>query len=171
MNFKKNLFTIIFVILVVALVLMVIFILPPKKENSISSSSIKSSSSLTTDISVNELISLCDTVVSAKVIKADISADGVLYTLQIKTVFKGRNYTSMGYAYLKGKQTLVLAEDYLFFGATGEEKYHYFEPFENAPWVYKIRDDAVYESMILNKEYYVMDILDKKLDDIKDACE
>lgn len=171
MNVKKNLFTLLFALLVICLVLVTIFVLPKNnKEESVGSSLVSTSSDAILKIPVSELISVCDTVVTGNVIKADVLEDGVLYTLQIETVFKGRNYTSMGYAFVNGKQKLNIFDKYLFFGATHEEKYHYFEPFENAPWVYKISDNTVIELAQDIDNIKIKDLIGVTLEEIKDIC-
>lgn len=144
MKSKAFIFTVIFAVIVLLIVLTTIFLLPGLSKNRLSNdSSYDFNSSAVVKVTVNDLISASDTVISGTVIKADVDADGVLYTMQVTKVYKGRNYSSMGYVYLNGAQTLKIAKTYLFFGITGEEKYHYYEPFENAPWVYEITENGL----------------------------
>lgn len=140
--------TIIFVVIVLVILVSAIVLVPkvfPKNDTAISTSIDNAGiSSVAPKIyTLEEMISESDNVVSGTVIKADVEEDGVLYTLTVswKDVLKGRNYATMGYAYLKGPQTLELNKKYLFIGDTNEEKYHYKEPFENAPWVFAVNDE------------------------------
>lgn len=144
MNKKTTLIFAIIVLIFAAAVLIFVQVLFPKPDNKTlvqSSSSQVSLTSSTQRYSLDHMIEMCDTVISGSVIKADVDGDGVLYTFEVTKVYKGRNYTSMGYAYLYGKQTLKIGGSYLFLGVTGTEKYHYYEPFANAPWVFEISED------------------------------
>ncbi len=172
----KNIVTFIFAGIVLIVCILAFILVPnlfPQNENEaeVPSSSKPPVSSALTVYTVNDALELCDSVVTGTVIKADVVADGVQYTLQIGRVYKGRNYTSMGYAFLKGKQTLELAKTYLFMGITGNEKYHYFAPFSDAPWVYLVEDGKVASHSSNGKENLVTDIIGLKLDEIKEICD
>lgn len=143
--------TIIFAVSVVVFLLITVLFVPKifKSEKENISSTITSNTNTSTEskqiktYTLKEMVELSDNVLSGTVIKADVFEEGVLYTITVSwaEVFKGRNYATMGYAYLKGPKTLQLNKTYLFIGDTGDEKYHYYEPFENAPWVFEINED------------------------------
>ena len=138
---KKNILTLLFVLLVAAVVAAAVFFLGKNKsENAAPVSSAPSSTSSVRHYTLEETVQLADTVITGSIIKADVDSTGVLYTMNVQKVYKGRNYTSMGYAYVLGKQTLNIGKSYLFIGNTGSEKYHYYAPFENAPWVFEVLD-------------------------------
>lgn len=135
--------TVIFAVCVLVLALCAFLVLPKvfPIEQETGESSAPAASEVLPTFTPQEMINQCDTVITGKVIKADIDADGTLYTFQVAKVYLGRNYTSMGYAYLRGEQKLKTDTLYLFAGVTGTEKYHYYEPFENAPWVFAVGED------------------------------
>lgn len=135
--------TVIFAVCVLVLAFFAFLVLPKAFpiERETGESSVPASSEVPPTYTPQEMISRCDTVITGKVIKADVDADGTLYTFQVVKVYLGRNYTSMGYAYLRGEQKLKTDTLYLFAGVTGTEKYHYYEPFENAPWVFAVGED------------------------------
>jgi len=178
--------TIIFVIFVLIVLVGTIFFIPkifPKNQNeSKNSTSVQTSkitevtSVLQKTYTVSEIISESDNVIVGTVIKADVDEDGVLYTITVswKDVYKGRNYATMGYAYVKGAKSLEMNKDYLFIcdniGDTKEEKYHYKEPFENAPWVFAVNADKTLTHVSNGSTEFVTDIGGITLDKIDSIC-
>lgn len=151
----KNKVTIVILILLIFLMIGAVVLVPkifpknssvePNSTSVIVSEESEVSSILEKTYTLDEVIAESDNVLLGTVIKADVDENGVLYTLTVKwsDVYKGRNYTTMGYAYVEGLQTLELNQTYLFIGDTNEEKYHYKEPFENAPWVFYIDEETL----------------------------
>lgn len=176
----KNKGTIIFVIFVVVFLIMAVVFVPkifPKNNNeselvSISSEALPTSSIAEVKYTLTEMISESDNVILGTVIKADVDENGTLYTLTVswKDVYKGRNYATMGYSYVKGAQTLEMNKTYLFIGDTNEEKYHYKEPFENAPWVFSVNEDKILTHISNGDEQLVTDLSDISLEKIKSIC-
>ena len=120
---------------------------------------------------LSEMIGESDNVLLGTVIKANVDENGVLYTLNVtwSEVYKGRNYSTMGYAYVNGDVTLEMAKTYLFIGDTNEEKYHYKEPFEKAPWVFLLEDDKLTHTS--NGDVNLVTDLDTiSLEEIKIIC-
>lgn len=172
----KNKSTVVIVVLALLLVTFAVILVPevfPKNSGNLSQSSeptiITSSPKIYT---LEEMINDSDNVISGTVIKADVDEKGVLYTLTVrwKDVLKGRNYATMGYAYVEGTQTLTLNETYLFIGDTNEEKYHYKEPFENAPWVFRVNEDKTLSHISNGKANLVSDLGNISLETVKTLC-
>lgn len=172
--------TIIFAVFVVVFLVIAVIFVPkmfPKNNNeseliSTSSESLAITSVPEVKYTLTEMISESDNVVLGTVIKADVDENGVLYTLNVswKDVYKGRNYATMGYSYVKGAQTLEMNKTYLFIGDTNEEKYHYKEPFENAPWVFAVDEDKTLTHISNGDEKLVTDLNDINLEKIKSVC-
>ncbi len=184
----KNILTVVFVVLVLALLVFIIFFLPAsggEDESLQNGSSAGSEGTETTQnpsaVSVEEsgvteytaasFIENCDTVISGTVIKATQSKEGTEYTFSVSKVYKGRNYSSMGYAYVKGEMTLKLAETYLFLGNVGEEKYHYFEPFDGAPWVFTLDENKLLLNISNGDPNYCPQLEGMDLERLKELCE
>lgn len=146
----------------------------PKSDNlnSTSLQTIATSSAAPKIYTLEEMITESDNVISGTVIKADVDKNGVLYTLTVswKDVLKGRNYATMGYAYVNGAQTLELNKSYLFIGDNNEEKYHYKEPFENAPWVFMVDDTGNLTHISNGKVDLVSDLNEITLEKVKSIC-
>lgn len=139
---KKTVITLVVALFAVADVVAAICFLP---KNSAPASSVPQQTSSVSSIFVQhytleQLVTTADSVITGTVIKADVENGGVLYTMNVEKVYKGRNYTSMGYAYLAGKQSLTIGQSYLFVGKTGTEKYHYYEPIAGVPWVFFVQE-------------------------------
>lgn len=173
----KNKGTVIFVIVVLLLLIVAVVFVPRifPKNNNLNSSKIQTfetSSEVHQIYTFEEMILQSDNVVLGTVIKADIDENGVLYTLTVswKDVLKGRNYATMGYAYVNGAQTLELNNRYLFIGDTAEEKYHYKEPFEKAPWIFVVNDDETLTHISNGCVSLVSDLNKIKLENIKTIC-
>ena len=175
----KNKVTILVLIILICLLVGAIFIVPKifPKNNTESSSNVSTESLDVSSVEVktytlSEMITESDNVVSGTVIKADVDENGVLYTLTVSwsDVLKGRNYATMGYAYVKGAQTLELNKTYLFIGDTSDEKYHYIEPFEKAPWVFEINDDETLNHISNGDTDLVTDFSKITLEEIKNIC-
>ena len=171
--------TVIFVIIVLLLLVGAVVLVPkifPKNNNETLDYSSEQSSEISSFkpkiYSLEEMIINSDNVISGTVIKADVDENGVLYTLTVswQDVLKGRNYATMGYAYVKGAQTLELNKTYLFIGDTNEEKYHYKEPFENAPWVFAVNDDKTLTHISNGDVLLVSNLSDISLENVKSIC-
>lgn len=171
--------TVIFVVIVLALLVAAIVLVPkmfPKSNDVTSSSTIVQtsvpSSVMPKTYTLEEMVVESDNVISGTVIKADVDENGVLYTLTVswKDVLKGRNYATMGYAYVNGEQTLELNKTYLFIGDTNEEKYHYKEPFENAPWVFGVNDDETLTHVSNGDVTLVSDLSELTIEKLKTIC-
>ncbi len=171
--------TVIFAIIVLILLLGAIVLVPkifPKNSNETLDYSSEQSSEISSFkpkiYSLEEMIIDSDNVISGTVIKADVDKNGVLYTLTVswQDVLKGRNYATMGYAYVNGAQTLQLNKTYLFIGDTNEEKYHYKEPFENAPWVFAVNDDETLTHISNGDVSLVTNLGDISLETVNDIC-
>ena len=171
--------TVIFVVIVLALLVTAIVFVPkmfPKNNNVPSSSSdiqtSEPSSVAPKPYTLEEMVVDSDNVVSGTVIKADVDEEGVLYTLTVswKNVYKGRNYATMGYAYVVGEQTLELNKTYLFIGDTNEEKYHYKEPFDKAPWVFAVNDDETLTHVSNGEATLVTDLSEITIEKLKTIC-
>lgn len=165
--------TVIFTAAVLALAILAFVLVPrlfPKNEEQ-PVSSVASVSSAPTVYTPDEALAFCDSVVTGTVIKADVAADGVQYTLQIGRVYKGRNYTSMGYAFVKGAQSLELAKTYLFAGVTGTEKYHYYEPFVYAPWIYLVEEQKLTAHASNGNAELVPSMSGLTLEEVKSICD
>lgn len=171
------LFLILAILLMVGAVVLVPKIFPKKSLNESNSTSITSVQ--TSEISsvpdktytLTEMINESDNVVLGNVIKADVDENGVLYTITVNwsDVYKGRNYATMGYAYVKGPQMLEFHHTYLFIGDTNEEKYHYKEPFENAPWVFSVEGETL--TNISNGDVNLIIDSDKiTLEEVRNIC-
>ena len=173
----KTKITIIFAVAVTILAVLAFVLVPyvfPKNEApapSSATSTVAPISSAPTIYTPAEALALCDAVVTGTVIKADVAAEGVEYTLQIGRVYKGRNYTSMGYAFISGPQTLELAKTYLFAGITGNEKYHYYAPFTSAPWVYLVEEQVLTAHASNGKESLISGMSGLTLEEIKTICD
>jgi len=174
----KNVIYIILLLLLIALLIGVVVFAPEIfSENKTQSQNVTSiqtsniSSVIEKTYTLNEMISESDNVLSGTVIKADVYEEGVLYTITVswKDVYKGRNYATMGYAYVKGLQKLELGKTYLFIGDTNDEKYHYKEPFEDAPWVFEVQEDFVVHASNGNAEI-VTDLGEITLEKVKNIC-
>ena len=168
--------TVIFVIIVLLILVGAIVFVPklfPKSDNSTSPQMIETSSVALKIYTLEEMITESDNVISGTVIKADVDESGVLYTLTVswKDVLKGRNYATMGYAYINGAQMLELNKSYLFIGDTNEEKYHYKEPFENAPWVFAVDDNGFLTHISNGNVDLVSDLKEITLEKVKTICE
>lgn len=169
MKSKAFIFTTIFVVFVLLLLVAVSFVLPKStKDVADNTSSFISTSSAQDSVTVADLVNASDTVISGTVIKADVDATGVLYTFQVLKVYKGRNYSSMGYAYVSGGQSLQFSKSYLFFGVTGEEKYHYYEPFDYAPWVFEITENGLISAS--NSSTHLEDLESVTLEKVQEMC-
>ena len=169
--------TVIFVSIVVVLAVVVLVFVPeifPKPDNTENSSFQTSyiSSAPEKKYTLSEMVEISDNVIVGTVIKADVDENGVLYTITVswRDVYKGRNYATMGYAYVKGRQTLEMNKNYLFIGDTADEKYHYKEPFDNAPWVFEVNDDKILSHISNGKAEIVTDLNDISLEKIKSIC-
>lgn len=170
--------TVIFLVCVVVLAIFA-FLFVPKlfdhetNETVTSSDTASVSSEVPKIYTLAEMIAESDNVVTGKVIKSDVDENGVMYTMTLtwRDVYKGRNYTSMGYAYVKGKQTLEINSTYLFIGDTGDAKYHYYEPFENAPWVFKVNDDGTLIHVSNGDISLLQNIDEMNLTNVKELCE
>lgn len=171
--------TIIFVVIVLVLLVLAVVFVPkifPKTNNeSLIPSEVEASgvSSVAPKVySLEEMIIESDNVISGTVIKADVDENGILYTMTVswKNVYKGRNYATMGYAYVNGKKTLELNKTYLFIGDTNEEKYHYKEPFAKAPWVFAINDDETLTHISNGDISLVSDLSEITVEKIKTIC-
>ena len=171
--------TIIFVVIVLVVVLCAIVFVPkifPKNNGE----EVTSLSTQTSDVSsvapriysLEEMVAESDNFVSVTVIKADVEKNGVLYTLTVSwsDVLKCRNYATMGYAFVSGNQTLELNKTYFFIGDTNEEKYHYKEPFEKAPWVFAVNDDKTLTHVSNGDVSLVSNLSDITIEKVKNIC-
>ncbi len=176
MKRKKSVFiTALFAVIAVALALVIFLGLPkallPQQESSSTPKPKPAFSSKPMAVyTLKQHLALCDSVVSGKVIKADITETGTQYTLKILRVLKGRNYTSLGYAFVVGKPTLQSGETYLFTGITGAEKYHYYEPYDKAPWVFCVREEKMCLPPLCGEGYMVEDLSEIPLKKVEDFC-
>ncbi len=185
----KNIILIIVGLLLLVVILVLAFIAPklfPKEQEivyvtskvTISSSDVSSPSTSSVPIAqytLTELVSKCHSAITGQVIKIDETTDGhVTYTINIIKVYKGRNYTSLGTVFVKGDTCLELDSNYLFLANVGEgryEKYQYSEPFENAPWIFKIQEDNDVLTHSSNGDIYLLDESDSiTLEKIKKIC-
>jgi len=169
--------TIIFVVIVLALLICAIVVVPkmfPKNnQEQTTSNNTETVTSVEPKIyTLEEMILESDNVISGTVIKADVDEKGVLYTLTVsgKDVYKGRNYATMGYAYVNGAKTLELNKTYLFIGDTNEEKYHYKEPFENAPWVFAVNEDETLTHISNGDVTLVSNLNEITIENVKTIC-
>lgn len=167
--------TIIFLFIVILIVLSALVLVPKffPINNTSSTESILDSSDNIHIYTFEEMIQESDNAIVGTVIKADIDEEGILYTITVswKDVYKGRNYSTMGYAYVKGAQTLEINKTYLFIGDTVGEKYHYTEPFENAPWVFAVNDDKTLTHISNGDANLVSDLNNLDLTHIKTICD
>ena len=163
--------TIVFCVFVLLIVISVMIFVPKFFMDYSVSSTIQSSDNIKR-YSVEEIVNESDNVLIGTIIKADVDGDGVLYTMTVsfKDVFKGRNYATMGYAYVKGPQNLNISKTYLFLGDTGTEKYHYYEPFEKAPWIFEIGADDLLKHCSNGDISLLLDFQDLSLSSVKDIC-
>lgn len=172
---KKIVLTAVVLLVAVAAVSLALFL--PKAANSaeesssLNSSVLPVSSEFVATKTLEEVVTAADTVITGSIIKADVKASGVLYTMNVVKVYKGRNYTSMGYAYVNGKQTLQIGSTYLFVGKTGSEKYHYYEPFENAPWVFSVQEDGTLTPASNGNSALISDVYGATLPLISSYCD
>ncbi len=175
---KNKVTILILVIIIILLVCAVIFVpkLFPKNngeeniESNFQSSEI--SSLAPKRYTLSEMITESDNAVLGTVIKADVDENGVLYTCTVSwsDVYKGRNYATMGYAYVSGAKTLEFNKTYLFIGDTSETKYHYVEPFENAPWVFEVGENETLKHVSNGDVNLITDLSEITLEKVKNIC-
>lgn len=173
----KNKGTIIFTLITLVLLILAIVLVPkmfPKNNEELTTSNnTEISTSAQPEIyTLEEMILESDNVILGTVIKADVDEKGVLYTLTVswKDVYKGRNYATMGYAYVNGAKTLELNKNYLFIGDTNEEKYHYKEPFENAPWIFAVNEDETLTHISNGDVSLVSNLNEISIETVKTIC-
>lgn len=168
---KKLIFTCVFAVVVIAVALCTVFLLP-KHSNQNSSSDVSSAvSSGFSSVTFEKLTNTADTVITGTIIKADSYDNGILYTFNVNKVYKGRNYTSMGYAYEPGKQNLTLGQQYLFIGVTGTEKYHYNACYSDVPWMFEVAEDGTLTNVSNTDTATIADFGSVKFENIVAYCD
>lgn len=170
---KKLILTVVVVLLAAAGAFAAIFFLPKSAQSTGSSSQPVSSAPLAPvqQYSLEQLVTAADTVITGSIIKADVENGGVLYTMNVQKVYKGRNYTSMGYAYLTGKQSLKIGQSYLFVGKTGTEKYHYFEPIAGVPWAFSVLENGALAAAGNGEQGQITDLGSATLQQVISYCD
>ena len=88
-------------------------------------------------VSFSRLIESSNSILTASVIKSSTNAENTVYTLQVEEMLMGNNITGLGYLQVKSNVNLNIGEKIIVF-SNNDQKYHYKEPFENAPFVLKM---------------------------------
>lgn len=85
-------------------------------------------------VSFSRLIESSNSILTATVIKSSTSGDNTVYTLQVDEMLKGNNITGLGYLHIKNNVVLNIGDSIIVF-SNNDQKYHYSEPFTDAPFV------------------------------------
>ena len=169
---KKLILTVVVVLLAAGGAFAAIFFLPKGTQSGSSSQPVSSAPSAPAQrYSLEQLVTAADTVITGSIIKADVENGGVLYTMNVQKVYKGRNYTSMGYAYLTGKQSLKIGQSYLFVGKTGTEEYHYFEPIAGVPWAFSVLENGALAAAGNGEQGLITDLGSATLQQVISYCD
>lgn len=179
----KNVVLLVIGLLLIGVIISGVFLIPklfPKEAEIITVTSyasskldISTSSVKLKTYTLKEYVDLCHSVISGRVIKADVTDDGVLYKINIIKVYKGRNYTSLGTVFISGSPCMEIGSDYLIFANVGDgryEKYEYSEPIQNAPWIFIIGEDNALSHSSNGNAQIISDINNMNLENIKNYC-